>query len=362
MTEPFEVLSPVPRAVWTESFRDTPCAPASLAPEWFDGLASRCGYRDASRLYTFASGRRLVLPLAAWRRAGISLAEQSWPQGWGYGGVLVGGGGDPTAAELRAVTGDLRRRPTVCTSVTPDPLSAAVWSCSHPPGAVTTSRRSQLIDLAGGAGTAVGAFHSGVRREVRKALRHGVEVVRDTSGGLLEEFERLYRQSLLRWGADRHQPVWLVNALERRRDRPGMLRAVHRACPGVLALWGAVHAGETLAVYAIASHQERAWEWLGAVDLDPARRTGATALLVSAVTEHECGEGRRWLDLGESDRGSGVEERKRRFGATTRDFSTLHLDRIPVTTAQTRLRGLVSALLTHRPERRSSPAPGAPDR
>lgn len=360
MTELPEVLSPAPRLAWRKFFQNTPSAPASLAPEWFDGLAARSGYRDASRLYTFSSGRRLILPLAARRRTGILLSEHSWPEGWGYGGVLVEGGGEPTTTELGALTDDLSRRPAVRTSVTPDPLAATVWSRSYPPGAVVTARRSQLIDLSGGADAATQAFHSGVRRELRKALRQGLETVRDTSGGLLDEFERLYRQALLRWGAARHHPRWLVNALERHRNRPGMLRAIHRTCPDALTLWGAVRAGETLAVYAILSHQERAWEWLGAVDLNLARQTGATALLVSAIIEHEHGAGRRWLDLGESDRGSGVEERKRRFGATAYDFSTLHLDRLPVTRAQTSLRGLAASALTRRSSRDLASTSDAP--
>src|ERR1700712_1260739 len=119
------VVSPVPRDVWRAVLAADPDAVATQSPEWADALPPR-GYADASRLYELADGRRLVLPLAARRRAGVTVSEESWPYGWGYGGGGGGGGGPPRGG-ARIVLDDLRRRPAVLRAVVPMPLRGQVW-------------------------------------------------------------------------------------------------------------------------------------------------------------------------------------------------------------------------------------------
>jgi hypothetical protein len=356
MTEHYTVLAPAPRSLWEQFFTDTATAPASLAPGWFDALCAHGGYHPAARLYTFGSGRRLLLPLAARRVLGLAVSLESWPAGLGYGGVLVEGGGEPTRSELDAVLADLARLRAAMVSVTPDPLAGPLWMRSRPPTTPTTPRRSQLIDLSGGIEAVTRGFHSGVRREARKAERRGLEIIRDTDGMLLNEFARLYGNAVRRWADDRGQPAWLATALAKRRDTPGLLTAVRTTCVDELTLWGAMHEGEAAAVYVVMTHRQRAWEWLGAVDFERARETGATALLLATIVEHECTAGRAWLDLGESDAGSGVEERKRRFGAVSFDFPTLHVEQLPIARLERRAREAAVSALARRPRRAAAPA------
>ena len=95
------VVSPAPRAAWREVLHADPTALPSQTPQWTDWLCRTRGYRDASRLYEFAGGRRLLLPLLARGTAG-ALSEESMPHGAGYGGPLVAGG-RPTPEEARAI-------------------------------------------------------------------------------------------------------------------------------------------------------------------------------------------------------------------------------------------------------------------
>src|SRR5207247_2203963 len=96
---PMRVISPAPREAWDRLLRSDPDALPTQAPVWLDCLCSLTGARNASRLYDFGGGRRLVLPLAR-RRRGPLATESSYPQAWGFGGLV---GGVPRVDEVRSV-------------------------------------------------------------------------------------------------------------------------------------------------------------------------------------------------------------------------------------------------------------------
>src|ERR1700754_1674354 len=146
------ITSPVPRDDWRTVLAADPDAGPTQLPDWLDGLCRARGSVDASKLYELPDGRRLVLPMAARAAAGVRFSEESLPYGWGYGGVLVEGGG-LSADDCGVVLADLARRPGFRRAVVPAPGVGGVWQAAAPPNAVRVPHLTQVLDLDGGFST-----------------------------------------------------------------------------------------------------------------------------------------------------------------------------------------------------------------
>ncbi|GAA4549712.1 GNAT family N-acetyltransferase [Pseudonocardia xishanensis] len=340
------VVSPVPRAVWREVFEADPDAVATQAPEWADCLADR-GYTDAGRLYTLPDGRRLVLPLVARGRAGLAVSEESWPYGWGYGGLLSDGGA-PTREDCALVLADLARRPALLRAVTPMPLRGAAWLAAAPPGARTVPYTAQVVDLDGGFDAVWNRYRRQARNSVRKAERFELDVRRE-DGSTADPrgpavFRELYAASVDRWAAQRGQPLALARMLAARRDRPGQVALAARALGARCVVWSVLRAGEPVAANVVLQHGAHAIGWLCAMQADLARETLATYLLHSVAIADACAAGVRWFHMGESDSGSGGEHFKRYFGASPVEYAAVRLERLPLSAAERRARAAYAAL------------------
>lgn len=341
------VTSPAPRAAWRAALAD-PLAVATQTPEWLDCLCRETGRVDASRLYELPDGRRLVLPLVARRVAGVTVTEESYPYGWGYGGVVTADG-PVTEADARTVLADLRRRPVARAAVVPQSLAGAPWAAAAPPGAVRVPYRAQVVDLS------VGyehlwekVFKRQVRNSVRKAERFDLDVRRergdDPDGVGVRAFAELYGQSVDRWAEQRGQPRWLALRVAASQDRPGQVAAVARALGERCVVWSAHHEGRPVAVNVVLQHGEHALGWLSAMDTELARETLATYVLHVRSFEAAAGEGVRSFHMGESDPGSAPEKFKAYFGARPVEYTALRLERLPLTRADRGLRRGVAAL------------------
>ncbi|HEY2221312.1 GNAT family N-acetyltransferase, partial [Actinomycetospora sp.] len=325
----------VTRDVWREVLAADQDAVVTQSPEWMDCLATR-GYSDASRLYSLRDGRRLVLPLAARRRAGVTLSEESWPYGWGYGGALVEGG-DLTVADARMVLDDLRERPAVLRSVVPMPLRGKVWdeAASGGRGGRGLARvpyTSQVVDLGVGWDQLwEKGFKRQARNSVRKAEKFALDVRREDGttatgpdGRGLDVFRDLYAQSIERWAAQRGQPLPVARRLAARRDRPGQVAAAAAALGEKCVVWSVLRDGEPVAVNVVLQDGAHSIGWMCAMDTTGiARETLATYLLHSLAIQDACEHGIRWFHMGESDAGSGPEHFKRYFGAVPVEYAAL---------------------------------------
>jgi len=341
------VTSPAPREVWRAALAADPHAVATQSPEWLDCLCARTGQVDASRLYELPDGRRLVLPMAGRQVAGVRVAEESFPYGWGYGGVLVDGPGPLTEDDCRLVLADLARRPVVRAGVVPLSLADGPWSAAAPPGAVRVPYRAQVVDLAPGYEHLWNkVFKRQVRNSVRKAERFDLDVRRergDDPGGVgVRAFGQLYGQSVARWAEQRGQPSWVARRVAASQDRPGQVAAVAAALGGRCVVWSAHHEGRPVAVNVVLQHGEHAIGWLAAMDDALARETLATYLLHCRSFEAAAAEGVRWFHLGESDPGSAPERYKANFGARSVEYEALRLERLPLTRADRGLRRAVA--------------------
>jgi Acetyltransferase (GNAT) domain len=345
--EGVRVVSPAPREVWRAVFAADPDALPTQSPAWADCLCADRGLADASRLYELPGGRRLVLPLAARRVAGITVVEQGWPHGWGYGGLLAEGG-ELTDADRRLVLADLAARPVIRSAVVPNPLGAAAWSAAAPPRARRAPDRTQVIDLSGGFETVWSKrFRKETRNRVRKAQGVTLDIRREAgadAGRGIAMFAQLYRQAVDRWASERGQPLWIARRLAAHRDRPGAVATVAAALGDECVIWSAATpAGEPVSVDVVLQHGRHSLAWLGAVDPALARETMATYRVQAMAIEDACAAGVRHFHLGESDPGSGVERFKRNFGAETLDYDMLRFERLPLTAGERHLRTAFAA-------------------
>lgn len=339
------VLTPAPRDVWRALLRDDPEAGPAQTPEWLDWLCAARGYVDASRLYEFRDGRRMVLPMAGKAVHRFRITQESMPYGYGYGG-LVGDGSPASTADVRSVLDDLRRQPSIRTGVTPSPGAAGTWSEAAPPDVVLTPTSSQVIDLTGGFDAVWSQrYRKDTRKKVRRAEKAPLDVRRSTSPDFVAAFDHLHRQSIERWAAQRGQPRWVGHLVERRRDRTGQLRTAPVALPGMFVGWSAYLDGEPVAAYAMLRWGSQAVSWLSAMNRELADRTCAGYLLQSSAIEEACAGGARSYHLGESDPGSGVEQFKAAFGAVSYPSCTLRFERLPVTATYRGARALAGRVI-----------------
>jgi hypothetical protein len=348
-----------------------PAANPTQLPEWADCLCRSRTYTDASRLYRLPDGRRLVLPMVARVVAGLRVAEESWPDGWGYGGLLVEGGGPLTVDDCRTVLADLAGRTALRRAVLPAPLLGRTWAEAAPPHAVRVPRLAYVLDLDGGIEHVRSTrFHRQTRKRLRKAERSELDITRETgadgAGRGLAMFGTLYREAIDRWAGQKGQPLPLARLLAAYRDRPGQAAAVADALGEHCVIYSATRRGEPVAAKVVLHHGGTTFAWMSARNAALSRETLANYLLQSVAVEEACAAGARWYNLGDTDPKSGVEEFKIIFGAQPVHYEAVRFERLPITGAERRLRDLLGAVSRRNPWRNrpgtpaSSPA-AAPD-
>lgn len=322
-----------------------PEAFVTQTPEWLDAIRAARGYSDASRLYEMPDGRRLVLPMSGRSLAGLRVAEESWPYGWGYGGVLsTGGFGQGDAALILA---DLATRPVARASVVPAPHRGQVWSAAAPARTHRVPYLTQIVDLTDGFDVVWSTrYRKATRNLVRRADRAGLEVTREHGGDGLRTFATMYRRSVERFAARKGHPQVLARAWARYQDRAGQVTAVSAALGESCVVWAAAYRGEPVAVLVVLQHKAHAMSWLTAIDRRLADATHATYLLQSHAIEDACRIGARHFHMGETDAGTGVELYKAKFGAKPLTYEALRFERLPLTTTERRVRHAATTLLS----------------
>lgn len=141
------VVSPAPREIWEEMAHGDPDAVVTQTPAWLDCVCHDGTFRDASRLYEFASGLRVVLPLARRNRLPRLLAiEASWPFDWGVGGSITSGGSLSTE-EAVAILDDLATRAVLRASVRINAPVHPVRTGVSRRGFTTAHHTTHVLDL-----------------------------------------------------------------------------------------------------------------------------------------------------------------------------------------------------------------------
>ncbi|MFF9070330.1 GNAT family N-acetyltransferase [Streptomyces sp. NPDC014891] len=346
---PVRVASPAPREVWRRLAREDPATLVTQTPAWLDAICAAAPYEDASRLYSFAGGRRLLVPLVRGRGLpGRLLAEESWPSRWGIGGPLAPAG-TPDAEEALVVWRDLARRPALRTGLRLGPEADPVWASTAPPDFAAETLTTYVLDLGGGFDTVwERRFHGRARRDVRRGERSSVEVEVDREGRLVSEFYGLYEKSMLRWAEQQHEPRALARLRRSRAFPRRYLEAVADRFGTSCAVYLARVGGEPAAGAVVVSYGRQAKYWRGAMDRELAHPVRANFLLQRLAIEDACAEGRTAYVMGDSRPGSSLAHFKEGFGAEGLPSLRHRRERLPLTEADRLLRTAAKRLLRFR--------------
>lgn len=337
-----EAVSPAPREEWERLLAADPDALVTQGPAWTDVVCSRAGLDDASRLYRFADGSRLVLPLVASRLTG---RRASFPHAWGFGGLVGPARDDGRPA---AVVADLARHVGLSLRLRPNPLQRDAWLAAMPEAATRISRRAHVLDLAGGWDAVWSSrFTSGTRRNVRLAEKAGLRVEVDAEGRLLDDFFALYRLSVDRWARMQHEPRALAHLRAARRDPPAKWRRALLGLHGAGRLWMAYADGRPVAgIVVLQGHNAQYVR--GAMDIELARPTRANHLLHRLAIEEACRAGSRSYQMGETGGSASLAQFKESFGARPVGYFEYLLERLPLSAADRHARAVVKRVLRFR--------------
>lgn len=324
------VTSPVPRPVWESLVHSDPDALVTQSLAWRDAVFADGRYQDVSRLYEFASGEQVAVPLARprWLPPWAAMAA-SWPRDWGVGGPICADGSISTA-QAAAVLADLAPHRTRAVEVQLRQGADRAW-LSEARHFQVEEGACHVLDLAGGfSGIWQHSFRGTARTAIRKAERSGLDVEVDRSGRLIPVFWNLYERSIQRWSTTQHEPLWLTRWRTVRSTPPRMLSAVARQFGADFAIWVARSAGVPVAAIIVLRSGAYTKYWRGAMDKDLATPVRANEFLHRLAIEEACQDGFRFYDMGRSRPGSPLAGFKEKLGATPRSFHTLHAERLPV--------------------------------
>ena len=339
------VRSPAPRTTWREVLDLDPFMVETQSPEWADAMCASRGFKDASRLYEFADGRHVVLPLLRRRATGVSVFEASNPLHCGVGGAVAPGG--PRAGEIAAVLRDLNRKPVVVRSVLPHPLVAEAWADAWPraemAGGLVVPRRAHSVDLDGGIDVVSARFGKLTRRGVRHAQRSGVAVERGTGGRLVDEFYDLMELATRRWARIQHEPPWLALRRLHHREPRSKFHAVGLHLGDRMRIWLARVDGRPIATLLVL-RGTNAYYLRGAMD-EAMRHHRANDLLHVSVMEDACAAGCRSYYLGDSGWSDSLAQYKERLGAQRCHYAEYRSERVPVTRADRAVKGAVKRVI-----------------
>ena len=277
------VLTPAPKSAWksiTESSAEATCF---QSPEWLDAACEVGNFEDASRLYEYSDGRRLVLPMLREPSPIPGLtAEWSMPSGWGYGGPVSSG--RLRSEDVATVLRDVVARNAGRTIIRPGPDTDALWA--QAPARLRLPRLVHVADLADGfANLWTKRFASAMRNQVRKAEKRGVEIEWDTTTRLLGVHYDLYLRWTRRRARERNVPASAALRLAKRRDPLEMYEAVARRFGDRCWVGVAWKEREPAASLVMLWNGVHAHYWRGASDRERASRSYASHLLLGRAIE-----------------------------------------------------------------------------
>jgi Acetyltransferase (GNAT) domain len=337
--EAMRVISPAPRELWEATLASDPNALVSHTPTWIDCICSYGGYEDSSRLYELAGGRRLVVPMVRRRHLPGPLAwEASMPPNWEAGGIVASGG--VRASDVAAVVGDLRGRAVIRTSLRPSPRDAPQWEAARPPAAAVP-RLAHVLELEGGFGRVWKRRFTGTARTaVRKALRSGLTIERDTSGRLVPVVYELFERSLDRWARANHEPRALARLRGRCRDPRAKFAHIARTVGEACRIWVAWRDGQAAAAIVVLQGSNARYT-RGMMDKELAGPTRANYLLHQLAIEEACDAGCHFYDMGDSGSSASLAQFKTRFGSSPRPYVDYHIERLTFTRLERQTRRTV---------------------
>jgi hypothetical protein len=340
-----EVSSQVSNADWHRIYSQDPSVTPSQSRIWADVIARSSGARDRSRHYRFSDGVEAVLPLFT-RRYDQRLIRvfRSPPPAWGFGGLFSTA---PLKAEhLRAVMDDCARLAGAAVQIRPNPVDADVWDeAARGTAWQALPRNAHVVDLTGGFDEVwEKRFPGSTRTKIRKAIKAGVTVESGTSDKLIEEFDTLFRVSVARWAQGQNEFGWLAALRGRFRDPKEKFVAMARGASEIMRVYIGYLEGVPVAGIVVLmdrnGHVTR-----GAMDKHKIGRSYANYLLQKAAIEDTCKQSAERYHMGETGSSKSLAEFKSSFGAEAVPYAEYRFERIPILTADQKLRSIVKKMI-----------------
>ena len=337
------ITSPAPRDIWWQLVESDPLCFAYQTPTGIDAICAAHDALDESRLYEFADGRRLLLPLYRSRRTPAMLSALRTPK---IGGVLSS---HPLRTiDLQSILADLAGLPYLRRIVRPTALQATQWIDAAPRNASSTECNSHLIELGRDFSDVwQNTFNGQARRGVRKAEKAGLTIEDGDASTLLMPFYRLLERSIERWAKERGEPLLLARWRARGSNSLNSLQQTFGTFGDACRIWLASLDGQPAAAI-IVLFGRNAHYTRGAMDKDLAGPSRASFLLQKLAIEEACARGCRYYHMGETGTSESLARFKRHFGARLYQYPEYRFERLRLSRWEARLRNLARALLGKR--------------
>lgn len=325
-----------------------PLALPSQSESWAGAICRAGGFAMQRRRYVFADGIEAGLSLFSRGGAGNPLRILgSPPPAWGFGGPVSTG--PLEAGHLRTILDDCAGLAGAAVQIRPNPLTAAPWAqAAAESGWVALPRHAHVLDLAGGFEEVwTRRFAGGARNHARKAERLGITVEAGSGADLVAEFDRLFRLSIRRWARRQNEFAWLAALRGHLRDPRGKFVEMARLCGDLLRVLIARKEGEAIAglvvLYGRNAHYTR-----GAMNEMAVGNSGTNALLHARAIEEACERGCRYYHMGESGASGSLAAFKMQFGAIGYPYAEYRHERLPILSADQKLRAVVKRAIGFR--------------
>lgn len=340
-----ESKAPAEAAVWDALYDLDPAAMPTQSRVWARAVEEISGSRVIGRHYRFSDGLEAVLPL--FRRSIFPLPAtvlNSPPPAWGFGGVLTSSAATPR--HLSAILDDCAQLPGAAISIRPNPLHGPDWMQSgQANGWAGEPRNAHVLDLDGGFEAVWSSRFSGTaRNRIRRAQRQGVVVETGNSEAMVRDFDHLFRLSIDRWARKQNEFRWLARLRGHLRDSSRKFREIARHAGEVLRFGIARHEGQPVAGV-IVLVDKNAHYTRGAMDALHIGKSYANYLLQSEMIAHACERGCRHYHMGETGNSHSLARFKGEFGAVAVPYAEIQLERLPVFSANRRMRSAVKQLI-----------------
>jgi GNAT acetyltransferase-like protein len=344
-TLPVEVVEEIPSSLREHLYQSDRFAMPSQSNDWSQTIVKDGRFVDASRSYKFADGAQALLPLyrPRFRPKQLSVLS-SPPPSWGFGGLLsdapLGTG------HVSAVLQDLASSPYAAVKIRPNPLHDRLWSdAANYSGWTSVPRNAHILDLSGGFNEVwQNRFPGKTRSKVRRAQKAGITVSSGQSENLIADFDHLFRKSVQRWALKQNEFSWLANARARLRDPKAKFFAMANNARSVFTVWIAYLQDKPVAGIVVLmgnnAHYTR-----GAMDQSLIGNTYANYLLHSMAIEAACETGCLHYHMGETGDSQSLAQFKSGFGACSTPYAEYMHERIPILSADKKLRSTVKKMI-----------------
>lgn len=335
-------------ADWDRIYALDPDALPSQSGSWAEAICRTGGHAITRRRYLFKDGTEAALALFSKGLRPTPLRiRRSPPAAWGFGGPIstrpLGAG------HLRAILDDCAALPGAAVQMRPNPLTASLWAEAAADTRWTAlPRKAHVLDLQGGFDEVWNTkFLGRTRNHARKAERLGITVHSGSSADLVEEFDALFRLSILRWAKKQNEFGWLATLRGQRRDPKAKFQQMARLCGDLMRIIIARKDGEAIAgivvLYGNNAHYTR-----GAMNDQAVGNSGTNALLHATAIKEACDRHCRQYHMGESGESASLSAFKEQFGAVAHPYAEYRHERLPLLSADQKLRTIVKRAIGFR--------------